>query len=51
LPDFHRRLLSDGGALYTTTALQEEIGADRWASAILDHDLVTRRFFARRCGA
>jgi hypothetical protein len=27
LPDFHRRLLSDGGALYTTTPPREEIGA------------------------
>ena len=28
LPNFHRRLLSDGGALYTTTPPREEIGAD-----------------------
>ena len=27
LPNFHRRLLSDGDALYTTTPPQEEIGA------------------------
>ena len=40
LPNFHRRLLSDGDALYTTTPPQEEIGADLSGQRHFTHDLV-----------
>jgi hypothetical protein len=58
LPNFHRRLLSDGSGLYTRTPPREEIGAadskklNRQVGRIGDVHIVGREFAgdSRHCG-